>query len=192
MIIEKEYIDKLKSRFDQYEEKRDKVIQFGIKLNRLSKSTIYSTIRGDLESAKKYIDEMKKIKEELERIVNEEKTLYNIIQINLQEYAEAMIFYHFITENRIVKNHEIGVEEYPYVMGLMDFVGELYRKSIEEMLKNNLEFAEKAREIIYEIYQHMLYMEFKNYDIRRKVDYVGEIYNLLTDKLFIRKSTRCD
>jgi translin len=75
-------------------------------------------------------------------------------------------------------------------MGLMDFVGELYRKSIEEMLKNNLEFAEKAREIIYEIYQKMLYMEFKNYDIRRKVDYVGDIYNLLTDKIFMRKVSR--
>ncbi|MGC9133149.1 MAG: haloacid dehalogenase [Nanopusillaceae archaeon] len=192
MMIEKEYIDKLKDKFNQYEEKRDKVIQLGIKLNRLSKSVIYSTIRGDLESAKNYINEMKKIKEELEKIVNEEKTLYNNIQVNLQEYAEAMIFYYFITENKIIKNYEIEVEEYPYVMGLMDFVGELYRKSIEEMLKNNIEFAEKAREIIFEIYQYMLYMEFKNYDIRRKVDYVGDIYNLLTDKLFIRKSTRCD
>jgi translin len=191
-MIEKEYIDKLKDKFNQYEEKRDKVIQLGIKLNRLSKSVIYSTIRGDLESAKNYINEMKKIKEELEKIVNEERSLYNNIQVNLQEYAEAMIFYYFITENKIIKNYEIEVEEYPYVMGLMDFVGELYRKSIEEMLKNNIEFAEKAREIIFEIYQYMLYMEFKNYDIRRKVDYVGDIYNLLTDKLFIRKSTRCD
>jgi hypothetical protein len=33
-------------------------------------------------------------------------------------------------------------------------------------------------------------MEFKNYDIRRKVDYVGDIYNLLTDKIFMRKVSR--
>ncbi|MGC9079290.1 MAG: haloacid dehalogenase, partial [Nanopusillaceae archaeon] len=85
---------------------------------------------------------------------------------------------------------EIGVSEIAYILGLMDFVGELYRKSIEEMLKNNIEFAENARNIIYEIYKNMLYMEFKNYDLRRKVDYVGDIYNLLTDKLFIRKTFR--
>ncbi|BFI73236.1 haloacid dehalogenase [Nanoarchaeota archaeon] len=189
-MIEKDYIDYLKNKFKEFEEKRDKVIELGIKLNRTSKSIIYSVIRGDIESAKNYMKEMDKYKEEIDKIIREEPRLYNNVIVNYQEYAEAKIFYSFILNDKIPKNDEISIDEYCYVLGLMDFVGELYRKSIEEMLKNNLEFAEKARDIILEIYKYMLYMEFKNYDIRRKVDYVGEIYNLLTDKLFIRKSSR--
>jgi len=189
-MIEKEYIESLKEKFREFENKKDKVIEVGVKLNRTSKSIIYSVIRGDIKSANEYMIEMDKYKEEMDKIVREEPRLYNNALINYQEYAEAKIFYNFILNNRIPKNDELNVDEYSYIMGLMDFVGELYRKSIEEMLKNNIEFAERAREIIYEIYQSMLYMEFKNYDIRRKVDYVGDIYSLLTDKIFMRKVSR--
>jgi len=189
-MIENEYIENLKEKFREFENKKDKIIELGVKLNRTSKSIIYSVIRGDIKSANEYMIEMDKYKEEMDKIVREEPRLYNNALISYQEYAEAKIFYNFILNNRIPKNDELNVDEYSYIMGLMDFVGELYRKSIEEMLKNNLEFAERAREIIYEIYQNMLYMEFKNYDIRRKVDYVGDIYNLLTDKIFMRKISR--
>jgi hypothetical protein len=33
------------------------------------------------------------------------------------------IFYNFILNNRIPKNDELNVDEYSYIMGLMDFVG---------------------------------------------------------------------
>ncbi|BBL45818.1 translin [Nanobdella aerobiophila] len=191
-MIEKEYIDYLKNKFKEYENYRDRVIEKSIKINRLSKSIIYSIIRGDIDSANKYIEEINNYKKEVDEILKLEPRLYNNVVISFQEYAEALIFYNYIINKKIIKNKDINVDENSYVLGLMDFVGELYRKSVEEMLKNNLSFAEEARNIIYDIYKNMLYMEFKNYDIRRKVDYVGEIYNLLTDKIFIRKSSRTE
>ncbi|MGC9079654.1 MAG: haloacid dehalogenase, partial [Nanopusillaceae archaeon] len=94
-MIDKTYIDYIKNKLNEFEEKKDKLINYGIKLNRLSKSTIYSIIRGDIEKAKDYIVEMKKYKEEIERIIREEPSLYNNALVNFQEYAEAIIFYYF-------------------------------------------------------------------------------------------------
>ncbi len=189
-MINREYIEKIKKKFDEYEKIRDEAINKGIKINRLSKSIIYSLIRGDLESANNYMVQMDSLFKELKNFLDLEPRLINNVSINLQEYVEAKIFYEFIINNRLPTHEELGVDEYSYVMGLMDVAGELYRKSVEEMLKNNLEFAEKARNFIYELYQHMLYMEFKNYEIRKKVEYVGEMYNLITDRLFLRKVSR--
>ena len=111
---------------------------------------------------------------------------YYNAQISFQEYTEAIIFYNILKNGRIPKHDEIGVDEFSYVLGLMDVAGELYRKSIEEMIKGNIEFALKTKEFLGELYQAMLYMEFKNFDYRRKVDYVAGIYNNLVEKIFYK------
>jgi translin len=69
----------------------------------------------------------------------------------------------------------------------MDFTGELLRKATEELIKNNFEFALKAKNVIEEIYLKMLEMEFKNFDLRKKVDYVASNLSRLQDKIFYSK-----
>jgi Predicted RNA-binding protein of the translin family len=88
-MIENEYIENLKEKFREFENKKDKIIELGVKLNRTSKSIIYSVIRGDIKSANEYMAEMDKYKEEMDKIVREEPRLYNNALISYQEYAEA-------------------------------------------------------------------------------------------------------
>ena len=108
-------------------------------------------------------------------------------EISFQEYAEAMIFYFYLTENKIPTHIELQVDEVSYLWWLMDFTGELLRKATEELIKNNFEFALKAKNVIEEIYLKMLEMEFKNFDLRKKVDYVASNLSRLQDKIFYSK-----
>ena len=181
-----EYIEKLKQKFNQLDEIRDTIIQTAIRVNRLSKTIIYSLIRGDIDNAKKNIEEIKKKVEELKKLAKEYPMFYNNAAISFQEYAEAMIMWYYITEKRIPTHEELDIDEVSYIGGLMDFVGELSRKATEEMIKGNIDFALEAKKIIENIYLKMLYMEFKNFELRKKVDYVSNTLNWLNEKIFYK------
>ena len=185
-MLDEKYFNKLKEKFEELEEKRDELIKDSIRITRLSKEAIYSIIRGDFDRAKERIDIMDNLVNQLKEKITSYPWFYNSISICFQEYAEAKILYYFIRENRIPTHEEMGVDEISYVGGLIDFVGELSRKATEEMIKGNVDFAMRAKDIIEHIYLKMLYMEFKNYDLRRKVDYIAGVLNSLKEKIFYK------
>ena len=178
--------EKLKIRLRELENAKDEVIETGIKVNRLSKSVIYSLIRDDLESARKYINEMVGLVNKLKDLINKYPVYYNNAVVSLQEYAEAMAMWYFITENRLPTLDELGIDAEPYINGIADFTGELSRKATEELIKNNLDFALKVKKVMEEIYLDLLNLEPRDYEMRKKVDYVSSNINWLNEKIFYK------
>ena len=177
-------IEKLRGYFEEYEQKRDEVLDLSRRINKESKVIIYSTIRGDRKGAEESLKKIREMVEEMRRYVEETPKFLKYAENSYQEYAEAEIFYSYIFEGRIPTWEDLRIPEESYVAGLMDFTGELLRKSVEEMIKDNVQFALKAKELMGEIYRSMLEMNFKNFDLRKKVDYVAGNMNRLTDYIF--------
>jgi translin len=189
--LPKEYIEELKKTFRHLEDKRDELLQLGRTINKNSKTIIYSLIRDDWEEAEKYIQENRQLaKQLLEEVKERYPQYYNNAFIPLQEYVEAEVVYHYLKEKRIPTHKELGVPEEAYVTGLMDAAGELLRKAVEEMIKDNVDFAWEVREVLEEIYLAMLSLNFKNFEYRKKVDYVGGILNRLIDYIFQKQVRR--
>jgi len=186
MALNNEYVEKLKKKFEELDEVKNEVINKSIKITRLSKSIIYSLIRDNKGDAEKYIKEIDKEVNEIKEYLSKYPFLYPNISVALQEYAEALIFYYYLTKEVIPTHEELGVDEFSYINGLMEFTGELSRKATEEMIKDNLDFAIKVKKLIEDIYLKMLYMEFKNFDLRKKVDYVANNLNWLNEKIFYK------
>ncbi|WP_054842295.1 haloacid dehalogenase [Vulcanisaeta distributa] len=178
--------DGLRTRLRELEEVKDEVIETGVKVNRLSKSVIYSLIRDDIETARKYIREMQDLVNKLRELIAKYPMYYNNAVISLQEYVEAMTMWFFMTENRIPSPGELGVDAEPYINGIADFTGELSRKATEEMIKNNLDFALKAKRVMEELYLDLLSLEPRDYEMRKKVDYVSSNINWLNEKIFYK------
>jgi len=178
--------DKLRDKLRELEEAKDKVIQLGIKINRYSKSMIYSLIKNDLEKAKKYMKEMEEMVKELKDTVTKYPMYHNHAQQSLQEYVEALTMWYYITEDRIPTQEEINIDTIPYLNGIMDFAGELSRKATEEMIKGNLDFALKTKKLLEELYLDLLSLEPRDYEIRKKVDYVASTLNWLNEKIFYK------
>ncbi len=178
--------ERLRSRLRELESARDEIIQTGIRINRLSKSVIYSLIRDDRESARRYIDEMQQLVVKLKELIAKYPMFYSNAVISLQEYVEAMAMWHFMTEGRIPRIDELGVDVEPYVNGIADFIGELGRKATEELIKDNVEFALKAKRVMEEIYFDLLQLEPRDYEMRKKVDYVSNNINWLNEKIFYK------
>lgn len=184
-IFDENYIQEIRSKFKELENVKDKIHEYSLKVNRLSKEIIYSIIRNDLGRASELKDEISKYIKELKDI-SQKYELRNMISTSLQEYCEAIIFYEYLKSNRIPTHHELEVDEHSYIAGLAEFCGELLRKAVEEMIRNNLEFARNAKEIIEKIYLFMLKLELKSYELRKKLDYVSNILNRLTEYIFLK------
>ncbi|ADN51178.1 haloacid dehalogenase [Vulcanisaeta distributa] len=178
--------DGLRARLRELEEVKDEVIETGVKVNRLSKSVIYSLIRDDVETARRYIREMQDLVNKLRELIAKYPMYYNNAVISLQEYVEAMTMWFFMTENRIPSPSELGVDAEPYINGIADFTGELSRKATEEMIKNNLDFALRAKKVMEELYLDLLSLEPRDYEMRKKVDYVSSNINWLNEKIFYK------
>lgn len=183
-----EYLQSLKRKFDEAELAKDEVLNLGRAITKESKSAIYSLIRDDWQEAESRLTKMKNDVLALKALLEKNCRLAYLADVSMREYTEALILYHFLRERRIPTHEELEVDKEAFVTGLMDATGELLRKSVEEMIKGNLLFANEAKEFIEDVYKSMLEMNFRNYEIRKKVDYVSNNLNRLVDYIFERTS----
>jgi translin len=90
-----------------------------------------------------------------------------------QEYVEASAFYTILKENRLASMKELHVAEVPYLLGIMDLVGELKRETIEAIRDGDLEAANSYYAFMKGIYDSTRAMRFANSlvpEFRRKQD----------------------
>lgn len=186
MLENKSLYDELR----QYEQAKDEVIQTSIKVARLSKAVVYSVIRRDFASAEKAIREMENVVAKLKKLINEWPMFYNNAATGLQEYVEAITLYLFIKEGRFPTKEELGVDVYTYLMGVADVAGELGRSATEELLKKNIEGAKRLKDAVESLYLDLLALEPRDYELRKKVDYVGSQANWISEKLFYATTCR--
>ena len=79
-----------------------------------------------------------------------------------QEFSEALILHHILTKKKIPSMSEIGETEVPYLLGMMDVVGELKREAIESIRRQQNESARAYYKLMSDIYDSTLHMRFAN------------------------------
>ena len=90
-----------------------------------------------------------------------------------QEYSEAMIVYNIISNGEVPAMGKIGETEIPYLLGLMDAVGELKREAFESMRKRDLASASRYYSMMLGIYDSTAHLRFASSlvpDFRKKQD----------------------
>lgn len=183
-------VERLYKELRAYEEARERVIQTSIRVTRLSKSVIYSLIRGDAEAAERHLKDMEAVAAELKDLVAKYPMFYNNGAQGLQEYVEAYSFWLFLKEGRVPSPEELGVDVMTYLMGIADIAGELGRRANEELVKKNLKAAESLRAAVERLYLDMLALEPRDFELRKKVDYISNQANWISEKLFYASTCR--
>lgn len=166
---------KMQEQFHAYDEEREKLIKKSRDVLKLSKLVIYAVHRDELEKAASLAAEIKKEKNALDKIAQHSKKMIceGSYRVALQEYAEAILYYGFVKEGKLP---EVDVEAEPFVLGLADLPGELVRRAVFLAGKGKVKEVEKIRDEVDRIYGELLKFDFRDNEIRRKVD--GVKYDL--------------
>ncbi|MBS7610661.1 hypothetical protein KEJ27_00375 [Candidatus Bathyarchaeota archaeon] len=147
---------------------------------RLSKTVIGLIHRGLLEKAKLAADQFSDLLETLEKLrsLHEEFYFSNLIADAYQEYCEAKVLLTYICENRIPGWEELRAPPVPYLLGLLDMVGELRRLTLECIRRGDINMAERFLKIMDDICYESMKIDSpyaSSAGLRRKLDIARRI-----------------
>lgn len=159
----------LQKEFAQYDSEREKLIKKSRDVLKLSKQVIYAVHRDELKDAERMMKEIEKERKELDKIaMHDAKMSYEgSYKIAVQEYVEAALYFSFVKTGKLI---DIDVLAEHYILGLCDLPGELNRRAVFLAGKGKVGEVSKIRDVVDSIYGEMLKFDFRDNEIRRKVD----------------------
>ena len=191
-------LEKIQIDLEKYDSIREKVLEVSRLATRLSEMAIIMMHRGDLKKAKDTLHQAEDSLREIERILKSSPELKNSgnVVVAYQEYVEAKLLFHIIQEGKLPSLEKIGVESTPYILGLLDFIGELRRMTLNFLRKGMTVEAEKTLKLMENIYEDLTSLNHaaivpmfrRKTDIARKIvettrgDVVTEIRRMSLEK----------
>lgn len=180
-MLDKKEFGKIRKQIADFDVKRESIIQQSREIINVSKRIIYAVHRDDIKSASTYVKDIEKKKKALEANVRLDT---NINQTALQEYAEALCYYHFVKDRKIPTKASLKIDNESYLMGLCDLTGELVRKAVNEVIHKNFKKAVEIKNLVDEIYGEFLKFNLRNSELRRKSDQIKWNLKKLEDVVF--------
>lgn len=161
----------LQKKIHAYDSERERLIKKSRDVLKLSKQVIYAVHRDEIAEAKKLIKQMEKEKRALDKIATHSKRMLSegSYKIAVQEYVEALLYYHFVKEGKLP---DLSVAAEHFVLGLADLTGELVRKAVFLAGKGKIGKVTAIKDEVDMIYGELLKFDFRENEIRRKVDAV--------------------
>ena len=191
-------LEKIQTDLEKYDSIREKMLEVSRLATRLSGMAIIMMHRGDLKKAEETLHEAENSLREIERLLkgNPELRSTGNIVVAYQEYAEAKLLFQVIQEGKLPSLKRVGVESTPYILGLLDFIGELRRMALNFLRKGSAIEAEKMLKLMENIYEDLISLNHaaiipmfrRKADIARKIvettrgDVVTEIRRMSLEK----------
>ncbi|MGC8586813.1 MAG: hypothetical protein ACP5K9_00795 [Candidatus Micrarchaeia archaeon] len=163
-------IDEITKELSALQKRQDRVMDLSRSIIRLTGYAITAIHNRDFKSSSASMKELQALMKELS--VAEKGFEYYSQQAH-QEFTELMVFMSVIKDGKIPSMKEIGETAVPYLLGIMDVVGELKREAYEALRKGDAAEAESYYEKmqgIYDATRHIRFAESLMPGFRKKQD----------------------
>jgi len=156
-LLRKADLDLIQRNLADLDAARDSVFEASRISVRFSGRAIVELHRGNVENAAEHIASAEEALRDLEKVIKKRKELKCIGSVTLayQEYAEARLHFGMATREKILSLREVGVEIEPYLLGLLDFIGELRRMCLNFLRAGQLSKGEHALKTMEELYEDL-------------------------------------
>jgi translin len=168
-------LNKIQDELQKREKVHEEVQRDMRRATRLSKQAILFTHQERLKEATKLLQESTELLAKLHSVAKfYPDMLYSgLVNAAHQEYAEAQTLLTLVRNNCFISPEEIGVPSIDYVLGLADVIGELRRRALDSLRKENVKTAEECLRLMEAIYVELMSMD-ESYmlvpGLRRKSD----------------------
>jgi translin len=172
--------DEIREKFDIQTAARDKALTVSRSLIRHCALAIRAVHRDDLDVMQEHLQEAKTLANELKSDLAEHPDLYftGYTQDALKEYVEAEVTCALIKNKPLVMPDELDVPHATYLKGLAEVVGELRRRTLDELRSGYSEEAERLLTHMDEIYAVLVTMDYPDaitFGLRRQTDIARSI-----------------
>jgi len=157
----KSLLGKIQVELRKRETVHEKVQKEMRRATRLSKQAILFTHQERFKDAKKLLEEVDVLFAKLHSVAKTypDMVYSGLVDAAFQEYAEAQALLALVEENRFVSPAEINVNSIAYVLGLADVIGELRRRALDSLRKEDVKTAEECLRLMEEIYVELMSMD---------------------------------
>jgi translin len=157
-----EIADKIHQSFDLCTEERDRALAQARTLTRHCAHAIRAVHRDENSLARQRLDDARNLVQSLrDNLVDMPELFYaGYTQDALKEYAEAALVYALINNNDFPAPEDLLLEPATYLQGLAEAVGELRRRILDMLLKDNADEAKRLLNEMDDIYAILVTMDY--------------------------------
>ncbi len=157
-----------------YDKARERLQTLTRNATRLCSWAIIQVHRGKLGEATKTLTEAKRDLDELQKLLTTHTELPQFGQalVAFQEYAEAKLVFHMSKNSKIASLQEVGTSSTAYLLGMLDFVGEMRRMILDALRKGRPDEAQKLLTAMESVYEELMSLDRTSIlpNFRRKLD----------------------
>ena len=162
---------------DELDSCREKLIKMSRDIIRYSKKLIHNIQQEEYDASRRLLENMMILKKDFMRIASKNSRLYhsNLVYDALTEYVESYTVYSIVLEEKIPSFRDLEVEPIPYLLGLLEAMGELRRLALEYVRRGNLNRADKLLDFMEHVYMELSILNYPDSILpgfRRKCDLV--------------------
>jgi translin len=173
-LIPKTELARIQHQLTDHDTRREKLLELTRKTTRLASWMIIQTHRRQIGKAKATLREAEENIAQIRNLLRESSDFNQAgyVIVAFQEFAEAKILYDFVTRQKLLSQREVGVDWMPYVLGLLDFLGELRRMTMDQLKDGKLKEAQRTFESMESIFEDLLSLDRASIipTFRRKMD----------------------
>ncbi|HXZ90470.1 MAG TPA: hypothetical protein VEG61_05355 [Candidatus Dormibacteraeota bacterium] len=162
-----------------YDKAREQLQTLTRTVTRLCSWAIIQVHRGNLSQANKTISDAKDSLDALQTLLSSHAELpqFGQVLVAFQEYAEAKLLYHLKRTGKLAALSEVGTGSTAYLLGMLDFVGEMRRMILDCLRHGNAEEAQKLLSAMESIYEDLMSLDRTSIlpNFRHKLDAVRRI-----------------
>jgi len=157
----KDLLGKIQDELQKREKVHEEVQRDMRRATRLSKQAILFTHQERFREAKKLLKEATALFTKLHSITATypDMVYSGLVDAAFQEYAEAQTLLTLVEENRFISPEEIQVPSIAYVLGLGDVIGELRRRALDSLRREDVKTAENCLRLMEDIYVELMSMD---------------------------------
>lgn len=160
-MLSKSDKEKIQSELFSYDKAREKLQSLTRNATRLCSWAIVQVHRGKLGEAAKTLGEAKRLLDELQNLLTAHTELpqFGQVLVAFQEYAEAKLLYHLKKNGKVAALHEVGTSSTAYLLGMLDFVGEIRRLILDSLRRGDADLAQKFLGQMEGIYEDLMSLD---------------------------------
>jgi len=160
-MLSKGDMNQIQTELLSYDKAREQLQTITRNATRLCSWAIIQVHRGNLTQASKTLAEAKGAIAELQSLLSAHSELpqFGQVLVAFQEYAEAKLVYELKKSGKVATLKEVGTSSTAYLLGMLDFVGEMRRMILDTLRRGKTEEAQRLLSTMEGLYEDLMSLD---------------------------------